>query len=869
MSPARKASCPRRCRIPPATLRRPRRTRSASSSPYKDKLTPGGALPPLTLKQQLEERKNLNYAQSHLDTIAGATGALLNKTLADQPKRDGEDFSLPDNFVAPGAEGVVPNIINDAKFNPGGYQDAAKDELEKTKAEILAYKNMPGFSDIAEFGASASGQVGGQILTPENLFSPFFKVGSALWRAGHPLLSTIIGYGAGQAVVQGAADATAQAMQIRADLRKEWDPVQTTLAIPTGFIFGTLPAFAKDNQILRYKNIVDDLTRGKKIDAPGPKVTPEMTPPVEPVTDRFPGDIFTPGASPRAIDITADAPTPSGVLPEPAPGYVRLYRAPGPNDAKAPKLAFSEAPFSNATEYMDVKDSIAASMRDRDRVFLPADFAANRKPLPEGSMTGTGKLVHPEYIAVDPFKDLAQGTDASAEAARQEGIPFMVTKAMKKDLADAGYTADQIKGMTPEQAHENLRKADKGDVKAAQLAQKGPADLSNLKPRNETEAQTLRVANELDKLGPEAANYAVGVRASVKSGLTTPKTVAAHEARLQSFREKAGAVPERPKETKPLVTILTDQKQKQFEKLATYPKPAQDAVNAASKAFSDTLRFINEHGFKFNEVNSASAKNNPEVRTAREHMSNLGGAVSRLLGSFSERAKRNKKVIGSGDARIAEDIKYLHDTIAEGEHFRVAAPATEATPAGEQGVIPGAERIGMGEQAQRAADQPLRGDVPQQQAGGLFGDAAKQTDLMDQIAKAPKGRQPQTFTQWVRSQGGLLNDAEVKSIYGRTKVDLVRKNGKSMDNIREAAVQQGWLPENATIEDVKVLLRDEDKGNKHYHPGEAGSVRAPDAEMIRAQDEVDTALKEMNLHPDQTKSEAEKSKPPTDPRRSD
>ena len=428
---------------------------------------------------------------------------------------------------------------------------------------------------------------------------------------------------------------------------------------------------------------------------------------------------------------------------------------------------------------------------------------------------------------------------------------------MKKDLADAGYSAEQIRGMTPEQAHENLRKADEGDARAATLAQKGPADLKNLVPKNEAEARSLQIANELDKVSPEAANYAVGVRASVKTGIATPKSVAAHEARLQAFREKAGTVPERPQETKPLVSILTDRKQKQFvEDVKKYPKEAQDVIGDASKAFSETLRFVNEHGFKFNEVDAATARNHPEVKAAREHMSGLAGSTARLLGSFTEQAKRNKKVPGSGDARIAADIKYLRDTIAEGEHFRVAAPTVEQTPAGAQTVLPGAERIGMGEQAQRAADRPMQAQAAQQQAGGLFGESSKQLDIMD--VKAPKERQPQTFTQWVRSQGGLINDAETKSIYGRTKVDLVRKNGKSMDNIREAAVQQGWLPEDATIEDVKVLLRDEDKGNKHYHPADAGRVKEPDAQMIQARDEVDTALREMNLHPDQAKTEAEK-----------
>src|SRR5580765_8028940 len=227
-----------------------------------DKINP---FQPLTPAQELEERRKLNYAQSHLDTISGAGRALLTKSLAEQPERLGQREPT-EPYSIPGAEGVLPAMaMDEVKFSPNGFQDTAKDELENTRAAILAHKNMPGFSNVGEFGAAAYGQVAGQLLTPENFLNPFFKVGSLAWRAGHPLLSTIIGYGTGQAAVQGVADVTAQAAQIKADLRKEWDPVQTSLAIPTGFIFGTLPAFAKDNQILRYKNIVEELTRGTAV----------------------------------------------------------------------------------------------------------------------------------------------------------------------------------------------------------------------------------------------------------------------------------------------------------------------------------------------------------------------------------------------------------------------------------------------------------------------------------------------------------------------------------------------------------------------------------------------------------------------------
>lgn len=55
----------------------------------------------------------------------------------------------------------------------------------------------------------------------------------------------------------------------------------------------------------------------------------------------------------------------------------------------------------------------------------------------------------------------------------------------------------------------------------------------------------------------------------------------------------------------------------------------------------------------------------------------------------------------------------------------------DQTPIGPQYVILGAERIGEATQAQRKADAPLRATKPQKPAGGLFGDDARQVDLMD------------------------------------------------------------------------------------------------------------------------------------------
>lgn len=58
--------------------------------------------------------------------------------------------------------------------------------------------------------------------------------------------------------------------------------------------------------------------------------------------------------------------------------------------------------------------------------------------------------------------------------------------------------------------------------------------------------------------------------------------------------------------------------------------------------------------------------------------------------------------------------------------------AIDRTPAGEQHVLPGAEKATDAALAQRLADAPLRPKREQLLAtslGGLFGDAAKQREL--------------------------------------------------------------------------------------------------------------------------------------------
>jgi hypothetical protein len=65
-----------------------------------------------------------------------------------------------------------------------------------------------------------------------------------------------------------------------------------------------------------------------------------------------------------------------------------------------------------------------------------------------------------------------------------------------------------------------------------------------------------------------------------------------------------------------------------------------------------------------------------------------------------------------------------------------AKTKAESTSAGEQHVIPGAEKISDAEVAKRKAAEPMKPKVGQKPADeDLFGDLAYQTDLVDLAAK--------------------------------------------------------------------------------------------------------------------------------------
>src|SRR5437764_9080915 len=125
------------------------------------------------------------------------------------------------------------------------------------------------------------------------------------------------------------------------------------------------------------------------------------------------------------------------------------------------------------------------------------------------------------------------------------------------------------------------------------------------------------------------------------------------------------------------------------------------------------------------------------IRRGRERLAVAAAAT--LLRESPERFWRRAGVIVFEDIGIADlECVSMVTACLAGKKFRekLGEAGVEGKP---QLVIPGAEKIGDGELAQRKSHENLKPKVGQKDPDGvaLFGDGHKQSDLLDQPAKKP------------------------------------------------------------------------------------------------------------------------------------
>jgi N12 class adenine-specific DNA methylase len=161
-----------------------------------------------------------------------------------------------------------------------------------------------------------------------------------------------------------------------------------------------------------------------------------------------------------------------------------------------------------------------------------------------------------------------------------------------------------------------------------------------------------------------------------------------------------------------------------------------DAIDAAFlKAEHDAVVFEAEES-------EAATERQEAVSETKNETAHGGGAQLPQAGEKS--AGEAPAISEGGEARSQAGERSgsaERGTAAGGEQpsaERERQPSTERTAAGQQHVLPGAERISDAELAQRRADERLKPKVNQKPADeGLFGDEHKQTDLVEQ-ARAPE-----------------------------------------------------------------------------------------------------------------------------------
>ena len=124
------------------------------------------------------------------------------------------------------------------------------------------------------------------------------------------------------------------------------------------------------------------------------------------------------------------------------------------------------------------------------------------------------------------------------------------------------------------------------------------------------------------------------------------------------------------------------------------------------------------------------------------------------------------------------------------------------------------------------------------------------------------GPRPQSFVAWVKAQGGIKPDADLNQIGAERFPGILNRNGLSLDEVRERAVQAGFLTERpfqgvaeTTPNDVVDLLQRNIAGERIVRAGdvdveqrftEADQVNALNDDLFSFEPEIRQALREFD-----------------------
>ncbi len=147
--------------------------------------------------------------------------------------------------------------------------------------------------------------------------------------------------------------------------------------------------------------------------------------------------------------------------------------------------------------------------------------------------------------------------------------------------------------------------------------------------------------------------------------------------------------------------------------------------------------------------------------------------------------------------------------------------------------------------AKGSAEEMYRREAPE-----ILGEGMKSRYAARRV-DPPKQRQ--SLSQFITASGGIKATdpliGDVKSLTGGGS-KFIGENGRSLDAMREAAAEAGYIPDKSTIRTLLDAMRDEDKGRKIYKAGEEGAPEfRADENRNAIERELDAGLKEVGIDP--------------------
>jgi hypothetical protein len=401
---------------------------------------------------------------------------------------------------------------------------------------------------------------------------------------------------------------------------------------------------------------LDELAAREEAGTTGEVTVPPSPPPSTPSTQsKELVDIYDSARGAQAFVniLKANRPKENFAFEETEDGRFAIYRIP-----------VEETGGANVTP--PITDTSGVGTEDTGKP--PEDTGTGIPPSSEGAGLGVSNT---DATGVGIPKGVQSSTLMSLEDAQNELYDTEDRLSKDPNATDEDYEAAQAKYDAIEEAH--IAEAESLGVANAQSALDavdGPDYNGNLEVALDSMSQNLE-----DTL--------------TEQGITDPLLVRrAREAfeeqadRIRDEREGAGAV----KEKRNLLSYIGDlpQDKKRYDTYIQHPvhRHALDRVN---EAIQQLTNFINKSGFEVNKVDSFTAKDKPEVQTARRLASQISGSAARLLSKLDavdrglqranpEQVEQAKQQLGS-------------DTLAAREFLEQQASTEENKPSANVGFV--------------------------------------------------------------------------------------------------------------------------------------------------------------------------------------